>query len=227
MGSLEAVAIDGPAATGKNTIGLAVARALGWPMVDTGAMYRAITVAAFDRGIDPGDASAVQTLAGEVTLDLEPATDTQPEGAILLDGIDISRAIRAPEVDAAVSQVASNAAVRQLLVQRQRSMAASRPVVMVGRDIGTNVLPTARWKFYLDARPEIRAARRHADQLRAGDSITLEATLADLIERDRIDSSRTANPLRPAEDAIVVDTSDATIEQSVAAILGHIRAAGT
>ncbi|HXF63850.1 MAG TPA: (d)CMP kinase [Caldilineaceae bacterium] len=224
------IAIDGPAGSGKSTVGFGVAQALGYLFFDTGAMYRAVTWTALARGIDLRDEAAIGGLAEAIDIDILPPPDSQGEGrnsTVLVDGEEISEQIRRPEVDRQVSLVSSYARVRAAMSRQQQrigrrygSGAGERAgVVMVGRDIGTVIVPEAPLKVYLDASVEERARRRYQDLLARGREVSFEQVLADLVRRDEWDSSRALSPLRIAEDAIVVDTSAMTVEQVVAAIL--------
>lgn len=209
--STRRIAIDGPAGTGKSTLARALARRLGGAYLDTGAMYRVATLRVLREGIDPGDAPAV--VAATADLPLEIGTDAGAEH-VLLDGEDVSEEIRTARVTANVSAVSALPEVRANLVELQRTLAAGGgTVVLEGRDIGTVVLPDAEVKVYLTASPEIRARRRTDQDLAAGREADYDEVLAAVIERDRKDSSRAASPLRPADDAVVVDTSDLSLDE--------------
>jgi cytidylate kinase len=203
------VAVDGPSGSGKSTVSRRLAAAVGAQYLDTGAMYRAVTWAALTSGIDPQDAEAVAKVAGEI--DLEIGTD--PDAPYTrVGGTPVDRAIRGPEVTAAVSAVAAVPWVRQLLVAQQRKIiGAAGRVVVEGRDIGTVVAPDADLKVYLTASPDARARRRSAET-----AADLSATAADLDRRDRLDSTRAADPLQQAADAVVLDTTELGIDQVVA-----------
>ena len=199
------VTLDGPSGTGKSSVARGVAARLGAAYLDTGAMYRAATVAVLDAGVDPDDADAVaRTVAGaRIEVGTEAATEV-----VRVDGVDVAARIRGAEVTRAVSAVSAVPAVRRQLVDQQRSLvAAADAVVVEGRDIGTVVLPDATLKIYLTAAPEARAQRR-AGQLGITDPAEVAALAADLRRRDEYDSSRADSPLRPAEDAVVVDSTD-------------------
>jgi len=208
-----AIAIDGPAASGKSTIGELLARRLGYLYFDTGVMYRAVTWTALSRGIPIEDEPAVTGLAEQLHIDVAPPTvNDGRQYTVLADGVDITWAIRTPQVDAHVSSVSAYPGVRRALVAQQRRVAANGRVVMVGRDIGTIVLPDAGFKLYLDASVEERARRRWREVQARGENVDYEPVLIAMRRRDEIDSHRTISPLRVADDAIVVDTTDLSIE---------------
>jgi cytidylate kinase len=206
------VTLDGPSGTGKSSVARAVAARLGAAYLDTGAMYRAATVAVLDAGVDPEDPEAVARAVAGTRIEVGTAADTE---LVRVDGVDVARRIRGPEVTRAVSPVSAVPAVRRQLVEQQRSLVAGVDAVVVeGRDIGTVVLPDATVKVYLTAAPEARAQRR-ADQLGISDPAEVAALAADLRRRDEYDSSRADSPLRPAADAVVVDSTDLVQEQTV------------
>lgn len=210
------IAIDGPAGTGKSTLARLLAKRLGGAYLDTGAMYRVATLQVLRAGIDPEDSPAVIDASAE--LPMEIGTDAGSE-SILLAGEDVSSEIRTERVTEGVSAVSAVPEVRKNLVELQRRLASGGgTVVLEGRDIGTVVLPEAEVKVYLTASPEIRAQRRTEQDLAAGRDASYEQVLAAVIERDRKDSSRSASPLRPADDAVVVDTSDLTLDE----VLDHL-----
>jgi len=213
------IAIDGPASSGKSTIGELLARCLGYLYFDTGVMYRAVTWAALARGIPIEDEVAVTALAEQLCIDvIPPMVDDGRQYTVLADGVDVTWAIRTPEVDAHVSPVSAYPGVRRALVAQQRRVAAEGRVVMVGRDIGTVVLPKANRKIYLDASVEERAHRRWREIRARGEEADYEPVLASMCHRDEIDSSRQVSPLRVAEDAIVLDTTDLGIEEVMAEV---------
>lgn len=210
------IAIDGPAASGKSAVGLALARLMGYRFFDTGAMYRAVTWLALQRNIGVDNAAALARLAGDARVEVRdtPADAIEPTG-VVLDGLDATPHLRDVDVEENVSLVSSVPGVRQALVRVQRDLASAGGVVMAGRDIGAVVLPHADLKIYLDASREVRA-RRRAGQLRnAGLDADDDAILADLTRRDRIDSNRTASPLTAAPDAVIIKTDDLTVEEVV------------
>ncbi|MEK9658886.1 MAG: (d)CMP kinase [Chloroflexota bacterium] len=207
------MAIDGPVASGKTTVGRVLAARLGYRFVDTGLMYRAVALAALRARLDPDDAPAVAALAARCAITISP-----PPERLLLDGEDETDALRTPDVEAAVSRVARISAVRAALVAAQRAVAAEGGVVMVGRDIGTVVVPDAA-KVYLDAPVNERARRRHDELAAAGKPESLETVRAALEERDRLDSSRADSPLRAADDAVRVQTGGQDVDGVVARVL--------
>ncbi|WP_253866718.1 (d)CMP kinase [Prauserella halophila] len=214
------VALDGPSGTGKTTVARRLAAELGAGYLDTGAMYRVVTLAVLQAGADPHDADAVVALARSVRLDV--ATDPD-RPSVRLDGADVGESIRTPQVDAAVSAVSAVPEVRELLVQRQRTLigdvaARGGGIVVDGRDIGTAVVPDAPLKVFLTASAAVRAARRGAQDTAAGREADQAAVLASVERRDRLDSSRAASPLRPADDAVEFDTSDLSIDQVLVAL---------
>ncbi|RLC60133.1 MAG: (d)CMP kinase [Chloroflexota bacterium] len=213
------IAIDGPAASGKSTVGELLARHLGYLYFDTGVMYRAVTWAALQRGIPIEDEAAVTALAERLRIDVTPPTvDDGRQYTVLADGVDVTWAIRTPEVDANVSSVSAYRGVRGAMVRQQRRIAAGGRIVMVGRDIGTVVLPDADLKIYLDATVEERARRRWRELRARGEETDYEVVLTSMRRRDTIDSHREVSPLRVAEDAVVVDTTDMSIEEVLAVV---------
>jgi cytidylate kinase len=211
---LSTIAIDGPASSGKSTIGELLARRLGYLYFDTGVMYRAVTWAALQRGIPIADEPAVTALADRLNIEVTPPTsDDGRQYTVWADGVDVTWAIRAPGVDAEVSCVSAYLGVREALVPQQRRIAMGGGVVMVGRDIGTVVMPDADLKVYLDASVEERARRRWREVQERGKEADYEAVLASMRLRDEIDSNRAVSPLRVADDAVVVDTTDLSIEE--------------
>ncbi|MHB8926318.1 MAG: (d)CMP kinase [Bacillota bacterium] len=219
------ITVDGPAGAGKSTAAKAIARRLGYLYIDTGAMYRALTLKALRCGPDLPDEQALGRLAADTEVRL--AGPERPDGPyrVLLDGEEVTEAIRSPQVNAAVSQVARVPAVREGLVRQQREMARNGRVVMDGRDAGTNVLPDAEVKFYLTASFDTRVARRHQELRRGGFDVSREAVEKDIAQRDEIDSNRTVSPLRRAPGAIEVDSSDLTINQMIERMLEVCRRA--
>ena len=224
----EVIAIDGPAASGKSTIGHLLAEKLNFLYLDTGSMYRAVTLAALRAGVDPDDENAVTDLAVKLDLQIKPyagETDGR-QYSVLLNGDDVTWELRSPEVDAHVSTVSSYSGVREEMVRRQREIASQGAVIMVGRDIGTVVVPNAPLKLYITASPKERARRRWLDRIAQGHPADYSEILADVNRRDQIDSTREHSPLRPAEDAIIVDNTDKTPETILDEILELIEGIG-
>ena len=210
------VAIDGPAAAGKSTVAKIIAERLGYTYIDTGAMYRAFTWYCMEKGIDCENEAACCALIPEVTIKL------RPNGLVLCNDIDVTRAIREPRVSGNVSYIASYKDIRLFLVEQQRKMAAKHSVIMDGRDIGTYVLPDADVKIFQIASVETRAVRRYDENISKGIPCTLEEIENDVRKRDYIDSHRDFAPLRCAPDAITLDTSFMSIEEVVTAIIDII-----
>ena len=208
------IAIDGPAASGKSTIGKRLADALGYLFFDTGVMYRAITWLTLRRGLDVSDEAAITSLAETVPIDVRPPSQDDGRACdVIVEEIDITWETRSPEVDANVSVVSAYPGVRRALSAQQRRIGERGQVVMVGRDIGTVVLPGADLKIYLVASAEERARRRYDEILARGESADYEEILSKVIERDRIDSTRDVAPLKAAEDAILVDSNNLNAEE--------------
>jgi cytidylate kinase len=210
------IAIDGPSGSGKSTLGRMLARALNLLYIDTGSMYRAVALAVLDAQLDPGDAESVTALANRIEIDLEGDPDSL---RVLLDGRDITEQIRSDSVTDMSSIISTIPGVRRAMVERQRAM-GRRGAVLNGRDIGTVVFPDADIKFFLTAVPEERAERRFKEE--HSPSATLAETLAEMIERDRRDSTRADSPLKVADDAIVVDSTGKTIEEVFARMMESI-----
>ncbi|MDQ1477910.1 MAG: CMP/dCMP kinase [Actinomycetota bacterium] len=213
------IAIDGPSGSGKSTVARGVAAALALPVLDTGAMYRAITLAVLDAQVPLDDAEACAAVAERCVVTLE-------DGVTLLDGRDVRAEIRGPVVTGAVSVVAAHPPVREVLVARQRAWVAQHGGgVVEGRDIGTVVFPDATVKVYLVAADEERARRRQRDELAAARNVAVDEVKAALDRRDAIDSGRTVSPLRPADDAIIIDTTHLDVDTVVADVVARARAA--
>ena len=207
------IAIDGPAATGKSTVAKRVAEILHFTYIDTGAMYRAFTYAVIKKGLNPRDEKESSTLIDGMKIEL------LPDGKVICNDEDVTKAIRKPFVSKEVSYISAMKPIRLALVDMQRAMANDRSVVMDGRDIGTYVLPNADVKIYQIATPEKRAERRYKENQMKGIDTSYEDVMEDVRRRDRIDSGRAFAPLKPAPDSILLDTSDMTIEESVEAVL--------
>ncbi len=214
------IAIDGPAASGKSTVGEAVAKQLGYLYFDTGVMYRAVTLVALARAIPITDEAAITALAEQVQIDFLPPTQNDGrQFTVLADGQDITWEIRSRRVDGNVSPVSTYAGVRRAMGAQQRRIGLRGKVVMVGRDIGTVILPEADLKIYLDASEEERARRRYRDRVRRGEQVNFESVLQEIRRRDQIDSSRSVAPLKQADDAVYIDSTQLSVEQVVQRIL--------
>jgi cytidylate kinase len=210
---MKVIAIDGPAGSGKSTVARTLAERLGLPYLDTGAMYRAVTFAALRRGVDPDDVEPVGRIAVECELDVGQ------DGTVTVDGVDATIEIRGPEVTRAVSIVAANPTVREEMRRRQREWADDHEGgVVEGRDIGTVVFPDAELKVFLDASPDVRASRRSKEVT----ELSYETVAADLARRDARDEGREDSPLRIADDAFVVDTSDLSVDQIVELVMDEL-----
>jgi len=219
MANASIIAIDGPAASGKSTLGFRLAEALGYLYFDTGLMYRAVTWVALNRNAQVKDEAAVTLLAEQVPIEVSaPSLADGRSCDVVVDGRDITWEIRKPEVESNVSVVAAYTGVRRALTLQQRRIGLRGSVVMVGRDIGTVVLPEADLKIYLDASSEERARRRYQEILGRGGKASYDDILAKVIERDRIDTTRAAAPLKPATDAVILDSdrldADMVFEQA-------------
>src|SRR5215207_7118116 len=218
------IAIDGPAASGKSTIGLRLAEALGYLFFDTGVMYHAVTWLALEQGIDVRNEAAVTALAEEAQIDIAPASQVDGRACdVFVNGREITWETRTRKVDASVSIVAAYAGVRKALSQQQRRIGQRGNIVMVGRDIGTVVLPEADLKIYLDATAEERARRRYDEIVARGGTPEYEAILKRIIERDRIDSTRDVAPLRAAEDAVVLNSDQLNADEVFEQILALVK----
>jgi CMP/dCMP kinase len=215
------VAIDGPSGVGKSTTSKLVARALHIPHIDTGAMYRAIGLAALRRGLDVHDAEALEALTAGVVIEFQPGDPPR----VLLEGEDVTGLIRTPEISMAASHVSAIPAVRRVLVRLQQELGRRNGGVLEGRDIGTKVFPETPHKFFLTARPEVRARRRYAELVARGEPADLDTVLAESVRRDEQDSRRADSPLSYDESYTVIDTSDLTIDAVVDAIVRSVRAA--
>jgi cytidylate kinase len=220
------VAIDGPAGAGKSTVARRLAEVLGFVLVDTGAIYRAVALAAKRAGVPWDDAADVGSLARSLVargaLSLESAPDAGVR--VRLGDDDVSEAIREPDIGMGASTVSAHPGVREALLEMQRQAGRAGGVVLEGRDIGTVVFPDADVKFFLTARADVRARRRHDELVARGAAVTLDETLAEVLRRDRQDSTRPVAPLKQATDATLVDDSDLTIEETVARMAEGVRA---
>lgn len=216
-----AVAIDGPAGAGKSSVAKAAAKELGFIYVDTGALYRTIGLYLLEHGIDPKDAASVESVLPDIRVELAYAGEGQQ---MFLCGENVTDRIRTPEVSMATSACSAIPAVRAFLLELQRGLAGQNNVLMDGRDIGTVVLPDAQLKVFLTASPEERARRRVKQLQEAGQPADFETILADIQDRDYQDSHRAAAPLKQAEDAVLLDTSGISFEESVAKLTDLVRA---
>jgi CMP/dCMP kinase len=208
------IALDGPAASGKSTLGERLAKELHYAYLDTGVMYRAVTLAVLNKGIDVNDEQSVTRVAELMDLNVTlPSANDGRSNDIIMDGEDITWAIRTSDVERNVSRVSAYPGVRTAMTAQQRKIGKRGNIVMVGRDIGTVVMPDAEIKLYLDASTEERAKRRTLELLERGKSVTFEEILKDMIRRDEIDSSRKIAPLRPAEDALIINSSQMNAEE--------------
>ncbi len=217
-----AVAIDGPSGAGKSTIARAAAGHLGFVYVDTGAMYRTIGLAVCRAGVQLGDAGGIAPVLadGKIEVSLRYEDGVQH---VLLNGEDVSEQIRTPEMSKYASFVSAQPQVRAFLLETQRQMARANSVIMDGRDIGTVILPDAQVKIFLTASVKARAERRFEELREKGEDVTLEQVLADMVQRDHDDCTRAAAPLRQADGAVLLDTSELTLAQSIAAVEAIVR----
>jgi len=215
------IAIDGPAGAGKSTVGKKTAQKLGFLYIDTGAMYRALTLKAIEENVAISDTASIVELAKKTTIDLVNNSDGTL--AVFLDSRDVSKAIRQPRITGSVSDIAKIKEVRQIMVSLQRKLGKQKDAVLDGRDIGTVVFPEADKKFYVDADFKERVRRRFEELKGLGQEITFEAVEKDLRNRDTIDSTRAVAPLKKADDAIYLDTTKMSIEEVVDTILKYIK----
>jgi cytidylate kinase len=208
------IAIDGPAASGKSTLAERLAAHLNYLFFDTGIMYRAVTLAALEKIQNIDDEDAVTRMAEKIHLDVKPPSVNDGRAAdVIMEGQDVTNLLRSPLVERNVSQISAYPGVRKAMTAQQRRIGLRGHVVMVGRDIGTVVLPEADLKIYLDATPEVRARRRYEEKRQKGEDVTYEEILAGILQRDQIDSSRSVAPLKPASDAYILDSSGKNIQQ--------------
>lgn len=214
------VAIDGPSGAGKSTIARAVAKQLGFVYIDTGAMYRACALACINHGVNikENPTSSIE-IVNNISIDIDYIDGVQK---IFLNGVDVSEKIRTPEVSMGASSVSAIIEVRQKLVALQRELAGAKNVIMDGRDIGTHVLPDAQVKIFLTASPEVRANRRYKELIEKGIDTDFSSVLADIKQRDHQDSTRAVSPLKQADDAHLLDTSELSFDESVERVLSII-----
>ena len=219
---LEVVAIDGPAGVGKSTVSRMVAAALGFSYLDTGAMYRAVALYLEDLGVDYGDREELSKHLNTIQIELLPASSFMDDTGVIINGVDLSGRIRNPEASMIASRVSSIDIVRSTLTELQRSLGGKGCIVAEGRDMGTVVFPAAKYKFFLDAEPEVRAQRR-CDQLEAkSETVRYEEILAQTVQRDKNDTERAIAPLKKADDAHLVDTGNKSVDAVVSLILKQI-----
>lgn len=217
------IALDGPAASGKTTLGERLAKTLNFTFLDTGVMYRAVTLAALHENVDIDNEEAVSQIAEQMELDVrQPSVSDGRSNDIILNGQDVTWAIRSADVERSVSKVSAYARVRTAMTKQQRRIGQRGKIIMVGRDIGTVVLPEAEIKLYLEASTEERARRRYLELINRGKNVTFEEILSDMIKRDQYDSTRTIAPLRPAEDAIIINSENCDANQVYEYILEMI-----
>lgn len=215
------IAIDGPAASGKTTIGTIVANKIGYMCLDTGIMYRAVAFQALKEGIEIADETVVTRLAERIAIDIQPATSEDGrQFDVMINGEDHTWDIRTAAVNATVSEVSVYLGVRRAMTVQQRKIAEKGKIVMIGRDIGTVVLPDAELKIYLDASVEVRAQRRYIEDLSHGKDACLEDVVESLRHRDEIDSGRAIAPLMPADDAVIIDSDQMTVYEVVEYVMG-------
>lgn len=209
------IAIDGPAASGKSTLAERLASRIGYLYFDTGVMYRAVTLAGLRAGFPPSDEKLITELASEISIDVRPPSQTDGrQYDVVVNGEDVTWEIRSEEVDANVSKISAYSGVRRAMTERQREIGKRGEVIMVGRDIGTVVLPEADLKLYLDASVEARARRRYEERQARGEEVDYDEVLESMRIRDRIDSSRDVAPLHPADDAVIIDTTVLSVDET-------------
>ncbi len=219
---LNIVTIDGPSGVGKSTVSRLLAQRLGYTYLDTGAMYRAVAYACREADLDPSNESAVASLLQKFQLELQPPTEDDADVCVYLNSREITNFLRTPEMGMMASKVSILPVVREKLTNLQRQRAQNKKIVAEGRDMGTVVFPDAAWKFYLDASPEERA-RRRAEQLeQKGISNDPAAILRQIITRDKNDSTRSLAPLKPADDAIIIDSNRLSVKDVVKDMISHI-----
>lgn len=222
-GKRQIVTIDGPAGVGKSTVSLRVARAVGFSLLDTGAMYRGVGFYLAEKGISLKDETVLANSLAEIQMELYPANDPDGYTRVVVNGRDITKEIRSPEVSMIASEVSSHNCVRAFLTKLQRQYGEKERLVAEGRDMGSVVFPNAAWKFYLDATPEVRARRRCLQLEEKKEKAVYQEILAMIIQRDQNDREREIAPLCKAEDAVLLDTTTLSIEQVVAKILERVR----
>jgi len=218
------ITIDGPVASGKSSVGLKIAKELGYIFLDTGIMYRAVAWAAINRNVNIDDVKEVGTLAQQIVIEIKPPTKTDGRiNDVFVDKVNVTWKIREPEVNENVSQVSRYQFVRKVLTEQQQEFGRRGKIVMAGRDIGTIVMPNADLKIFLEASVKERALRRYNEELKRGKQSNLEDVIKNVEMRDKIDSSREIAPLIPAEDAVIINTDGKDISRVVDEILNIIR----
>ncbi|MHA1235769.1 MAG: (d)CMP kinase [Promethearchaeota archaeon] len=218
------ITIDGPVASGKSSVGLKIAKELGYIFLDTGIMYRAVAWAAINRNVNIDDVKEVGTLAQQIVIEIKPPTKSDGRiNDVFVDKVNVTWKIREPEVNENVSQVSRYQFVRKVLTEQQQEFGRRGKIVMAGRDIGTIVMPNADLKIFLEASVKERALRRYNEELKRGKQSNLEDVIKNVEMRDRIDSSREIAPLIPAEDAVIINTDGKDISRVVDEILNIIR----
>ncbi len=218
------IALDGSAASGKSTLGCALAKALNCLYLDTGVMYRAVTWAALNANIEPQDEAAVSKLAERIALEILPPTrDDGRQITVLVDGVDITWEIRSQAINQYVSLVSSYPKVRAVLTEMQRKIAEQGSVVMCGRDIGTVVLPNADFKFFIEASPEVRARRRYEEHIARGETLDFDELLESIIRRDKLDREKPISPMIAASDAITINTDSLSKEALLKKVSAYIQ----
>ena len=214
------IALDGPSGSGKSTVAKFLSDKLNILYLDTGAMYRATALKALNLGIDTFDEEGVKTFINNINLEIKYIDKSQHT---FLDGEDVSQKIREPHMSMAASNISSLKTVRLKMVEMQRKVAAEQPCILDGRDIGTVVLPNAPFKFYVTATPEVRAERRYKELIERGQKVKYEDILAEIQKRDYNDSHRAHSPLKRADDAVLLDTTDMTVEEVVSAVISAVK----
>lgn len=214
------ITIDGPAGAGKTTISKLLARQMGYRYLDTGALYRGVALAVVNAGIDPEDDNALEALCRTIQLDFVAGDG---DFRLFLNGSDVSDIIRTPQISMVASAISARAVVRRFLLDIQRTIGNQKQIVAEGRDMGTMVFPHAEVKFFLDADPQIRAQRRYAELVAQNEDTNLQAVARDMAERDQNDASRRLAPLKPASDAVRMDSTHLSVSDVVAALYAHIR----
>lgn len=220
------ITVDGPSGSGKGTLCRLLARELGWNLLDSGALYRLVGLAARNHGVEVDNHAALEVLAGHLDVQFEPGMDDSGDVRIVLEGEDVTGLVRSEEVGALASQVGAVAAVRAALLDRQRAFCVAPGLVADGRDMGTEVFPGAELKVFLTASPEERAVRRFRQLIDKGDAVSLPRLVADIEARDRRDLERPVSPLRPSPEAVVIDTTGIAIADVFARLMSLIRDRG-